>query len=80
MPFTLLIHIANEEPILADVEELPDPSAQAVVCTNPRKKDGKELHYIERDAVQFFFPWHKIGLIEVIGGEEEAEIVSFVRE
>ncbi len=80
MPISVLIHIANEEAIMADMEELPDPNAQAIVCTNLRRRDGKDIHYVDRDAVQFYFPWHKIGFLEVIGAEEEAKVVTFVRE
>jgi hypothetical protein len=80
MPLTVLIHIANDEPILADVEETPDPNALAVICTNIRRRDGKDINYVDRDAVQFFIPWHRIGLLEVIGAEEEAKVIGFVRE
>ena len=80
MPYTILIHVANEDAILADVEELPNPSDQTVRCSNVRRRDGKDVHYVDSRAVSFFFPWHRINLIEVIGGEEESEIISFVRE
>jgi hypothetical protein len=81
MPISAVLHISNEEPILVDMEEIPDPTAQAVVCTNARKRDGREIHYVDREAVLLFFPWHRIGFIEIIGaGEEVEEIISFVRE
>lgn len=80
MTVTLLIHIAGQESILADAEELPDPTAQAVVCTNIRTKDGKDVHYVDRDAVQFFIPWHRIGFLEVMGTGEEEKVITFVRE
>jgi hypothetical protein len=81
MSITALVHVANEEPILVDMEEPPDPTALAIACTNPRKRDGKDLHYVDRDAVLFYLPWWRIGFLEIIGAEEEAEeIISFVRE
>jgi hypothetical protein len=80
MPYTILIHVANEEVILADVEELPNPSDQTVRCSNVRRRDGKDIHYVDAQAVSFYFPWHRINLVEVIGGEEEGEILGFVRE
>jgi hypothetical protein len=80
MPYTVLIHVANEDAILADVEELPNPSDQTVRCSNVRRRDGKDVHYVDAQAVSFFFPWHRINLIEVIGSEEEGEIIGFVRE
>ncbi len=80
MPYTVLIHVANEDPILADVEELPAATDQVVVCSNIRRRDGKDVHYVDAQAVTFMIPWHRIMMLEVMGGEEEGEIVGFVRE
>ncbi len=80
MPYTVLIHVANEDPILADVEELPAATDQAVICSNIRRRDGKDVHYVDAQAVTFMIPWHRIMMLEVMGGEDEGEIVGFVRE
>jgi hypothetical protein len=80
MPYTILIHIANEDAVLAEVEELPNPSDQAVFCSNIRRRDGKDIQYADAQAVSFYFPWHRINVLEVLGGEEEGEIIGFVRE
>jgi hypothetical protein len=80
MPVSILIHISGEEPILADVDEMPDINAQAIACSNMRRRDGKEIHYLDREATHFFIPWRQISLVEVLTAEEEAEIISFVRE
>lgn len=52
MAITVIIHIANADAILAEIEELPDPTANFLICTNARARDGKNLIYIERDATQ----------------------------
>ncbi len=80
MPYTVLIHITNEDPIMADVEELPAAADQVVVCSNIRRRDGKDVHYVDAQAVTFVIPWHRIMLLEVMGGEEEGELIGFVRE
>ena len=80
MAYTLLIHVANEDAILADIEELPSATDQAIFCTNIRRRDGKDVHYADAQAVSFMIPWHRINFLEVIGGEEEGEIIGFVRE
>ncbi len=59
---SILIHITNEEPILAEVEELPSTTDQAVYCINPRRRDGKELHYVESEVQSIILPWHRINL------------------
>jgi len=80
MAYTLLIHVANEDAIMADTEELPSVTDQAIFCTNIRRRDGKDVHYADAQAVSFMIPWHRINFLEIIGGEEEGEIVGFVRE
>ncbi len=80
MPYTVLIHVMNEDPILAEVEEIPNPTDQAVTCTNIRRRDGKDVHYVDSQAVTFMIPWHRINFLEIMGGEEEGEIIGFVRE
>ncbi|MGC8873222.1 MAG: hypothetical protein ACP5SI_02080 [Chloroflexia bacterium] len=81
MAYTLLIHVLGEEPILADAERLPEPQDNFVRFANPRKRDGKPVSYIARGATDFFLPWHRISIVEVLRGEEEeVEIVEFFRE
>ncbi len=77
----LIIHVIGEEPILADAEELPDPKDQFLHFSNPRKRDGKSVSYITRGATDFYLPWHRISIVEVMHGEEEeTEIVEFFRD
>jgi hypothetical protein len=73
---TLLIHIMNEEPIVAEVEELPSPSDQALYCISPRRRDGRELHYVLPEVQTVIIPWHRISFVEVLPSGEEEEIVS----
>lgn len=80
MAHTILIHISGEEPITAEVEELPKPSDNLIIVTGPRRRDGKDIHYIDTRAVKVIWPMHKISFIEVLSGEEAEEIISFVRE
>ncbi|MBN1287793.1 MAG: hypothetical protein JXB47_20505 [Anaerolineae bacterium] len=77
---SLLLHIANEEPIMIDVEKMPEPTDTCIVGMNPRKRDGKEVHYILAEVTTVIFPWHRVTFVEVMPGEEEEEILSFVRE
>jgi hypothetical protein len=81
MAFTVILHIANADPILADMDEIPDPNASYVLCSNARARDGKQLHYIDAEAVRFMFPWHRISFIETLPSEEDrAEFETFFRD
>ena len=71
---TLLIHVSNEEPILAEVEQLPAPTDQAIYCTNPRRRDGKDLHYLLPEVQTIILPWWRVNFVEVMPtGEEEGD-------
>ena len=76
----ILLHIAGEEPIAGEVEELPKASDTTITVINPRRRDGKDIHYIDSRAIKVIWPLDRISFIEVLSGEEAEQIVSFVRE
>jgi len=77
---TILIHIMNEDPILGEVNELPATTDQIITVRNPRRRDGKDLHYLQANVTEVIWPMGRIAFIEIIPGEEEEEIIGFVRE
>jgi hypothetical protein len=77
---TVLIHIANEDPILGEVESLPGPGDQSILVKNPRRRDGKDLHYLQANVTDVIWPINRIAFIELIPGSEEEQIIGFVRE
>jgi hypothetical protein len=50
MPITVIVHIANSDPIVGEIDEMPEPTAQFITCTNPRARDGKNIVYIDATA------------------------------
>ena len=80
MPYTLLMHIVGEQTILAEAEQLPSPNDNIITVTNIRQRDGKDLGNIDSAATHFIYPWTRINFIEVLGTEEEEEIVGFARD
>ena len=80
MSTTVIVHIRNAEPILAEVEELPQESDTLIKLSNPRQRDGKDLLFLERNVVNVIWPLAEISFIEVLPGETAEEVVSFIRE
>jgi hypothetical protein len=80
MAYTVLIHLANEDSILAEMDELPGPQDQVIVVNNPRLRDGKDLHYVQPEVQTLVFPWSRITLLEIMPTDEEEDVVSFIRE
>jgi hypothetical protein len=78
----VVIHIANEQPVLADLLAAPTPSDLCLICTNLRTMNGQTPVYVERRDSTFVFPMTHIRFIEIRpdssvedgdGGRREAE-------
>lgn len=80
MAYSVIIHVSSEDPILGEVDELPKPSDTLIVVKNPRRRDGKDLHYLAASVTTVIWPFDKINFVEVLPGEEEERIIGFVRE
>jgi hypothetical protein len=80
MAYSVILHISGEPSILGEVEELPKPSDTLVTVSNPRLRDGKDIHYLEHNVVKVIWPVDKITLIEVLESEDEEHLIGFVRE
>ncbi len=80
MAYTLLLHIANEEPTLVEVEKLPEPSDIVLIGQNPRRRDGKDLPNIAANVTTVIWPMSRMTFIEVMPSGEEEKVVGFVRE
>jgi hypothetical protein len=80
MAYSVILHISGEPSILGEVEELPKPSDNLITVSNPRLRDGKDIHYLEHNVVKVMWPVDKITLIEVLASEDEEHLVGFVRE
>lgn len=80
MNLSVLVHIVNEDPVAAELDEMPDSKDQIVIIRNPRRRDGKELHYLDEDVTTMIIPWHRINFIQVLPSAGVEEIIGFVRE
>ena len=80
MAHTLLIHIVNEDPIVGEVDELPGMNDTLILINNPRRKDGKDVHYLDSSVVSILMPVSRTTFIEIIPSEIEEEIISFVKD
>ncbi len=80
MAHHVILHIAGEVSVAGEIEELPKPTDTLMIVSNPRTRDGKDLHYIEANVSKVIWPINKLTLIEVLQGEEEDKIIGFVRE
>jgi hypothetical protein len=64
----VIIHVQNEQPLMADLYEMPSALDQGLLCTNLRMLDGKRPVFIEKGDSAFFFPYLHIRFIEIMAG------------
>jgi hypothetical protein len=80
MAYSVILHVPGEMPIIGEVDELPKPADTLIVVSNPRLRDGKDIHYLEHNVVKVIWPIEKLTLIEILESEEEEHLIGFVRE
>jgi hypothetical protein len=76
----VIVHIQNEDPVLGEMDSLPGVGDVTVTVRNPRKRDGKDLPYLDPTVTTVVWPMTRINFIEVMPGKEEEEIITQVRE
>jgi hypothetical protein len=60
-----VIHLHNEQPLLADLPGLPSPGDVAVVCTNLRTRSGKRPVFVDHSESTFVFPYAHVRFLEI---------------
>lgn len=80
MPYMLQLHVAGEEPVIVDVDELPEPGSQFIIGANPRRRGDKPVEYIHEDVTRVIYPMWRINFVQILPTAEEEEVTTFVRE
>lgn len=80
MAYTLLMHLVGEEAFLCEADQLPNPDDTTLVVSNLRRRDGKDVNFLDSSVKSVIFPLARINFIEVMQAEEEEEIVGFARD
>ena len=60
-----VLHLNNEQPMMADLFELPSPADVGLRCTNLRTMNGKRPVFVDSMAAVFFFPYLHIRFVEI---------------
>lgn len=80
MAKTIILHLSGEDPVLADIDQEPQPSDAFIKVFNMRKRDGKPIAYLAAGVQSVIFPWHRITFVEMMPSEEErSSVVDFFR-
>jgi hypothetical protein len=74
----VVVHLLSEQPVTADLFDLPKPDDTLLVCTNLRTLDGKRPVFIDQVGSTFVFPYRHIRFIEIRPERPEATTADAV--
>jgi hypothetical protein len=77
---SIVLHLSNEDPIVGEVDAFPGANDTTIMVKNPRRRDGKDIPYLDASITSVIFPMHRVSFIEVVSSEAEEEIITHVRE
>ena len=76
----VIIHIINEDPIIAEMHDYPEPDASFIILQKPRMRDGRPISYINPEVTTLMWPLNRINFIEILPDDDGEEIITHVRE
>lgn len=60
-----VIHLFNEQPLLADLPAMPAPNDLALLCTNLRTLGRKRPIFVDHSESTFVIPYSQIRFVEI---------------
>nr|MBP8947828.1 hypothetical protein [Promineifilum sp.] len=60
MRLSAIVQLLEEDPIVGELEGLPDPTAHFVTVYNPRRRDGRTVPFLEPNIETVLLAWHRI--------------------
>jgi hypothetical protein len=64
----VILHLNNEQPLIADLYEAPSAGDVGLRCTNLRMLNGKRPVFVDDMKSIFFFPYLHIRFVEILPG------------
>lgn len=77
---SVMLHLKNDEPLIGEIEELPDPTHQFMIIHSPRRHDGTAPPYLSENVTMILLPWHRIELVQLLPLTDVENVIGFVRE
>lgn len=69
----LILHMTNEDPVVGEVDELPVKTDTMIILTNPRRRDGRALPYLEENVKTAAWPISRLSFFEIMPDYVEEE-------
>lgn len=80
MRLSAVIQLVDEEPIIGEIEDAPDPASQFITVYAPRRRDGRTVAFLDSNVDKVLFAWHRISHIQLLPEVDLEKAIGFVRE
>lgn len=60
-----VLHLKSEQPLLVDLDALPAPTDNIIICSNLRMMNGNRPVFVDEIASTFVFPMEFVRFIEI---------------
>jgi len=80
MAIRVIVHVIDEEPFVADIEELPAPTATCIQLKNPSSLDQKQVKWTRGPVQLLIFSMARITFIEVPIKDPGIDVEFFVKD
>ena len=72
----VVIHLLNEQPLMADLLSDPGPTDRNLVCTNLRTMSGQRPVFVDQMESTFVFPYAHVRFLEIHPERPEDELAA----
>ena len=73
-----VVHVINDQPLIADLFALPTAQDGCIVCTNLRTMAGRRPGFVDRSDSVFLFPLQHVRFVE-IPPDSAGDVVAALR-
>jgi hypothetical protein len=71
-----VLHMAGDQPLVADLFAEPEPSDIGLLCTNLRTLAGQRPVFADDSRSTFFFPYTQIRFLEILPAREAPPLLD----
>lgn len=62
----VIVHVAGEEAVVGELDNLPGPTDTTLLVRKVRRRDGKPLHYLAPGVETVVWPMDRLTFIELV--------------
>ena len=79
MSYNIIAHMANDEPVEGEIDELPLSNASFIAIKNPRRSNNRELDWLDSRTMTLLVPFSHLISLEIATPHDEDDHITKYR-